>query len=98
MHVHLSGCIEGKIRYFIEQEASISEKIPASVVPLAQVDVMQTFLFGINVVPRREPKHLKQKWKIDGGRVLMAITNTLMMVQAGYPTGIRAVCSRENNH
>ena len=48
MHVHLSGCIEGKIRYFIEQEASISEKIPASVVPLAQVDVMQTFLFGIN--------------------------------------------------
>ena len=48
MHIHLSGCIDGKIRYFVEQEASISERIPASVVPLAQVDVMQTFLFGIN--------------------------------------------------
>lgn len=47
-HVHLSGVIDGKVRYHIEQEASISEKNPASVVPLAQVDVMQTFLFGIN--------------------------------------------------
>lgn len=48
MHIHLSGFIDGKIRYFVEQEVSISERIPASVVPLAQVDVMQTFLFGIN--------------------------------------------------
>ena len=38
---------------------------------------------------------MKQKGlKIDGGRVLMAITNTLMMVQAGSPTGICVVRSR----
>lgn len=37
-------------------------------------------------------------YSIDGGRVLMAITNTLMMVQAGYPTGNCVVCSRWNNH
>lgn len=35
---------------------------------------------------------------IDGGRVLMAITNTLMVVQAGYPTGICVACSRSGNH
>lgn len=49
------------------------------------------------IVPRYEPKHLKRNGKIDGGRVLMAITNTLMMVQAGYLTGICVVCSRESN-
>ncbi len=65
--------------------------------------VQQLFVcFLINwlcvIVPRYEPKHLKRKWIIDGGRVLMAITNTLMMVQAGYPTGICVVCSRESNY
>ena len=34
--------------------------------------------------------------KIDGGRVLMAITNTLMMVQAGFPTGVCVVRSRRD--
>ena len=44
---------------------------------------------------QHKPKNnTKRKWTIDGGRVLMAITNTLMMVQAGYPTGICVVCSR----
>lgn len=28
----------------------------------------------------------------------MALTNTLMMVQAGYPTGVCAVRSRWNDH
>ncbi len=44
---------------------------------------------------RHEPlpqKQEKRKWnikiiRIDGGKVLMAITNTLMLVQAGFPTG-----------
>ena len=35
---------------------------------------------------------------VDGGRVLMAITNTLMMVQAGFPTGVCVVRSCESNH
>ena len=35
---------------------------------------------------------------VDGGRVLMAITNTLMMVQAGFPTGVCVVRSCEGNH
>jgi len=39
-------------------------------------------------------KHIK----IDGGRMLMAITNTLMMVQAGFPTGVCVVRNRESNH
>lgn len=38
------------------------------------------------------------KIKIDGGRVLMAMTNTLMMVQAGFPTGVWVVRSCESNH
>lgn len=48
IHIHLCGVIDGKVRYFIDQESSINEKAPASIVPLAQVDVMQTFFFGIN--------------------------------------------------
>lgn len=39
-----------------------------------------------------------KRMKIDGGRVLMAITNTLMMVQAGSPTGVCVVRTRESNH
>mgnify|MGYP007070224594 CR=1 FL=1 len=60
------------------------------------------------VIRRHEPKSpltLSEKIKtvveyvkIDGGRVLMAITNTLMMVQAGSPTGVCVVRSRESNH
>ena len=63
--------------------------------------VHQTMLFVcllINwlcvIVFRHEPKRPKRKWRIDGGRVLMAITNTLVMVQAGFPTGICVVRSR----
>lgn len=48
VHVHLLGFINGKIKYYISQEVSINEKESASIVPFAQVDVMQTFLFGIN--------------------------------------------------
>ncbi len=48
IHVHLYGYINRKIRYSIIEEISITEQYPSSVIPLAQVDVMQTFLFGIN--------------------------------------------------
>lgn len=59
-------------------------------------------------IPRHEPpdphpiiekiKNFCGGWKIDGGRVLMAITNTLMMVQAGSPTGVCVVRSRVSDH
>lgn len=47
-HIHLYGVINGKVSYSIEQEASICEETTAYIIPLAQVDVMQTFIFGVN--------------------------------------------------
>ena len=48
VHIHVSGFINGKIRYYIQDRIDISENTGSSIVPLAQRDVMQTFLFGIN--------------------------------------------------
>ena len=48
VHIHVSGFVDGKIRYYIQDQVEISENTPSSIVPLAQTDVMQTFLFGIN--------------------------------------------------
>lgn len=48
VHIHVSGFVNGKIRYYIQDRVEISESTPSSIVPLAQTDVMQTFLFGIN--------------------------------------------------
>ncbi len=48
MHLHISGCINGKLRCFTRQAVSITETMRASIIPLAQTDVMETFLFGIN--------------------------------------------------
>lgn len=48
LHLHLSGIINGKIRYIKKEQVEISENNPSSINPLAQVDVMQTFLFGIS--------------------------------------------------
>ena len=47
-HVHVQGYINGKLKYHIVENVSISDNTIASIVPLAQTDVMQTFLFGIN--------------------------------------------------
>ena len=47
-HLHVGGVVAGKIRYKIVDEAIISENNVSSILPLAQTDVMQTFLFGIN--------------------------------------------------
>ena len=47
-HLHFSGTINGKLRYFEEETVSISERQFSSITPLAQTDVMETFLFGIN--------------------------------------------------
>lgn len=48
IHLHISGVINGKLKYYFVESVEISEKTPASIVPFAQTDVMQTFLFGIN--------------------------------------------------
>lgn len=48
MHIRVSGFIKGKLRYRIIDSVEIQENNLASVTPLAQTDVMQTFLFGIN--------------------------------------------------
>ena len=48
VHIHLSGIINGKARYIVKEKVEITEQNVASIVPLAQTDVMQTFLFGLN--------------------------------------------------
>lgn len=50
MHLHISSLIDGKVRYCVRDATTISENNPVSLLPLAQTDVMQTFLFGINDV------------------------------------------------
>ena len=48
VHLHFGGIINGKLRYIEKEKVSIDEDTDASITPLAQTDVMQTFLFGIN--------------------------------------------------
>lgn len=47
-HIHLSGIISDKVRYAVREKVVITEDNTATISPLAQTDVMQTFLFGIN--------------------------------------------------
>ena len=48
VHLHIDGVVNRKLKYYSIENVEISESIPASIVPFAQTDVMQTFLFGIN--------------------------------------------------
>lgn len=48
IHIELGGIINNKLRYLEKEKISIDENNDASIIPLAQTDVMQTFLFGIN--------------------------------------------------
>ena len=48
LHLEVSGIIDKKLRYIEKEYVSIDENNESSIVPLAQTDVMQTFLFGIN--------------------------------------------------
>ena len=47
-HLHICGVINKRLKYSIIESVEISESNTASIAPLAQTDVMQTFLFGIN--------------------------------------------------
>ena len=48
VHMHIGGLINSKLKYSVVEKVEVSENLTASIVPLAQTDVMQTFLFGIN--------------------------------------------------
>lgn len=48
MHIEIGGIINNKLRYLEIEKVSIDESNNAAIIPLAQTDVMQTFLFGIN--------------------------------------------------
>lgn len=48
VHLNLDGYLNNKLRYHFIDTIEITEEQHASIIPLAQTDVMQTFLFGIN--------------------------------------------------
>ena len=48
IQIQVYGIINGKIRYCISGQTEITDKNCASIVPLAQTDVMQTFIRGYN--------------------------------------------------
>ena len=48
VHVHIAGVLEDSVKFKVMEKASINENNRQSITPLAQVDVMETFLFGMN--------------------------------------------------
>lgn len=50
VHIKISGIINGKLRYEVLERVDIHENNPAAIVPLAQTDVMETFIRGCNDV------------------------------------------------
>ena len=48
LHLHISGIVNNIIRYTTIENVAITEEQMSTITPLAQTDVMQTFLFGIN--------------------------------------------------
>lgn len=48
IHINVSGLLDDKVKYKVVENANIDEKNRQSITPLAQVDVMETFLFGLN--------------------------------------------------
>ena len=48
LHINISGIINHQVVYTIIEEVCLSEINTAAITPLAQKDVMQTFLYGIN--------------------------------------------------
>ena len=48
LHLHISGTVNNIIRYTTIENVAITEGQMSAIIPLAQTDVMQTFLFGIN--------------------------------------------------
>lgn len=87
VHLHFGGIINGKLRYTEKEQVSIDEDNDASITPLAQTDVMQTFLFGINdgfiqkiaiEIPRQISKKLGSIDKRDISNILFHQKYVLM--------------------
>lgn len=56
VHLKLSGILNGKLRFVKIEEYAISELNPAAITPLAQIDVMDTFIRGVNGIILQELK------------------------------------------
>ena len=50
VHIKLSGIIDGRLRYETLDKIEINERENAAIIPLAQTDVMHTFIRGYNDV------------------------------------------------
>ena len=50
LHLKISGVLNGKLRYITVEETVITENNQATITPLAQTDVMYTFILGYNDV------------------------------------------------
>ena len=48
VHIKLSGILDGRLRYEILDKIEINERENAAIIPLAQTDVMHTFIRGYN--------------------------------------------------
>lgn len=48
VHIHISGLLNSKIKYRIVENPTIDNNNQSSITPLAQRDVIDTFVFGIN--------------------------------------------------
>ena len=75
-HIHLSGIISNSVRYAVREQVVITEDNTATISPLAQTDVMQTFLFGINdgfinALANEIPKQIQNIFQsIDDGQFM----------------------------
>lgn len=88
IHIHLSGIINEKVRYFEIEKVSITETFEATIVPLAQTDVMQTFLFGINDSFIQELEH----------EIPLQVANSIQKVDDSFfATGKKQDVQRELN-
>lgn len=48
VHVHIAGFLNGQIKYKIIENGKVDENEKKFIYPFAQVDVMETFLYGMN--------------------------------------------------
>ena len=75
VHIKLSGILDGRLRYENLEKIEISERENAAIIPLAQTDVMHTFIRGYNDVILAEvvettPDLLNYRMKSIPGEVL----------------------------
>ena len=47
-HLALGGIMDGKLKYFLRERPSVCKKTPSVILPVAQTDVIKTFLTGVD--------------------------------------------------